>query len=189
MPPLFVFLEIFRILKINKNGVLFDVTFFEHFLNDFFFGQRAFFGENAADDVLNHARHVAPFGESVETASNENKALVLDELVVSSGHVSLLIEILGNSLGHFFEMDRRTVLPNDEEGVVAHTLSIDVGRRGSAPLAERILANLVRNAKPSLDNLFVLVLFVQILNLFEERAYEVALDHELVVGKHGVKLL
>ncbi len=45
---------------------------------------------------------------------------------MSGGNMRLLVEILGDGLGHFFEMDGGAVLPDNEKSVIAHTLGIDV---------------------------------------------------------------
>ena len=85
---------------------------------------------------------------------------------------AFLLNSFVDLLGHFAEMYRRAVLPDDQEGVVAHSLGLDVGRIGHAPIAESVLADALRDGEPALDDLLVLVVLGDVLEMLEE-----AVDH------------
>ncbi len=126
IPAVFVFLEEFRILKIDRDGVLFDVALLHHFVDDFFFREWAVFLDYSANDFFDHARHISPLGKRVETASDENESFVFDELVVSRRHMSLFVEKFLNLLRYFAEMNRRAVPANNQKGVVLYATRSDV---------------------------------------------------------------
>jgi len=64
------------ILQIQKNGVLFDKTFFQNLPDNLFARHRL---TRVFQNTLHHIRHspwrITPFAQSIKPAANQNKAL------------------------------------------------------------------------------------------------------------------
>ena len=84
---------------------------------------------------------------------------------MASGRVSLFAEHFGNLFGHFGKVHRRAVLAEHQEGVIADTAHVDIGRLSETPLAEGILANPLGERNPALGEFFNLWVFGHILQL------------------------
>ena len=124
-----------------------------------FFGQWTALVYDSLDDITNNARNITPFSQSIETAADQNETLVFDEFIVGSGDVGLLVEHDGDLFGYIAEMDRRAVLPDDQESVITHALCPDVRRFRYSPIAEGILADSFEWIEPAFDHLLILVFF------------------------------
>src|SRR3989344_4592803 len=68
-----------KVLEIYHNGIVFDIAFFANMVDDFCFCKRSVLFEYCENNVLYHTGSVSPFGERVESATNEYEAVILDE--------------------------------------------------------------------------------------------------------------
>lgn len=101
-----ILLEVFRILKIDENSVLFEVALLEDLFDNLFLSEWALTLEDLLDHVADDARLVSPLAERVHAAADEHEASILDELVVTGCRVTLLEEGISDSLGYFTEVHR-----------------------------------------------------------------------------------
>src|SRR3989344_1464599 len=86
---LIVFHEKFFVLHAEDDGVGLDQASFHDMGDDMVFRGGTVLADIAGDHFLDRARLKAPLGKSVYAATNENKALVFDKLVVHRLHMRI----------------------------------------------------------------------------------------------------
>ena len=74
------------VLKVEEDSSFLDLAFFENLLDDFFAAKAlvASFLENLSNDICYGSLAVAPLVKGVDAATDENKARILDELIMDS---------------------------------------------------------------------------------------------------------
>ena len=71
------------VLKIYEDCIGFYITFFEHAISDFLFGERSIFFEHLANDIADDAGRVPPIVKRIESAANKHKTRILDKFVMA----------------------------------------------------------------------------------------------------------
>ncbi len=146
-------------------------------LNDIVAGHRAVLAQDVADNITYDTGGVAPLLKRIHAAANQDKAVVLNKLVVGSSHVCGAVKHLLYKAGDLAEVQWRAVLFNGQVCIVADTLGFNIGRAGRTPLAQGVLANALGDCKPAAQDLLVAMLVVYGLELFEETVYHLALRY------------
>src|SRR3989344_1788205 len=140
------------ILKIDRDGRIFDITLALHPLDDLLACEHPLTLQDPFDDITHDTRLIAPFFECVETAPNKYETCVLDKFVVCRCGVRLAGKKLLNAFSHFSEMHRGAVALECKVRKIAGILDADVGRFYPPPLAKRISPDTLRNDEPASDD-------------------------------------
>src|SRR4051812_43890901 len=96
--------------------------------------------QNAGDDFGDGAGGIAPFGECVNAAADQDEANVFDQFVVDSldGNVTLGGAQTADVFGDFGEMQRAAVTGKYEVSFVADALGVDLRPSHETPLAVEV---------------------------------------------------
>ncbi len=70
---------------------------------------------------------------------------------------------------------------DNQEGVIAHSFSVDIGRRGFAPFAQRIAADFVRKCQPAFNHFFIFVFLIEIFHFLKKSVNHIAFNNEFVI--------
>src|SRR3989338_5774969 len=172
------------VLQVDGNRRVFHVALAFHALDDFFACEGAFTLQYPRDDVAHDARLVAPFFERVEPAADEDKAPVLDELVVGGCGVGLASEKLLDAFGDFGKVHRRTVALERKVCEIARVLDTHMRRVLAAPFTQRVAADALRYEKPARKGLVRAALHASLLEMFRKKFQKFLFGRELV-GLYG----
>ena len=123
-----------------------------------------------ANDVFDDARHIAPLRKRVESAADEYESLVFDELIVTGGHMSAFLENFLNVFRYLGKVNRRSVLSDDEECIIAHAPWYECSgwRFSCSHSPSAFLPMRFERLSQRLMTSFVLVLFRNTLEVFEK---------------------
>src|SRR3989344_2910745 len=169
-----------RILQIDRDGRVFHIAFALDALHYFVTRKRSFTFENPFDDIAHDPRLITPFLERIESAADKDEAVVFDELVVRRRGMSLTAEKLLDTARNFCEVHRRAVALQREVRKIARVLDADVRAVESAPLAERVPADALRDGEPAEKYIVRAILYTFLLQVAAEEFDELVFRCELV---------
>src|SRR3989344_1000027 len=118
--------KVFRILKVDYDGIFFHIPFFQYFFYYFFFGEWTILFQNIFDDVTHDTHRISPFFQSIKAATNKDEARIFYKFVVSRGHMSFFIEYFTDKASYFTEVYRRAMPTDHEVSIIPDTTRADV---------------------------------------------------------------
>src|SRR3989338_5548281 len=92
------------VLQVDGDGRVFYVALALYTFDDLLARERPFTLQDTGNDVAHNARFVAPLFQGVESAADEDKAVVLDEFVVRRRRMRLAAKKFFDVFGDFDKM-------------------------------------------------------------------------------------